>query len=168
MLEVNPISDSFSEVIPFLQVFENAFAAFGIELLDAVSFDLCLTGEAQLLFHLKFDGKPVSVPTGDARRVITLHHLIAGDNIFISPGQDMMNTGIAVSRWGSLIKDKTWFAFTILDAFFKNMVLLPEFQMFFFVLREIYPVIDRYKHGNPPCIEFQIPSTKSLLNKLKY
>ena len=56
MLEVNPISDSFSEVIPFLQVFENAFAAFGIELLDTVSFDLCLTGEAQLLFHLKFDG----------------------------------------------------------------------------------------------------------------
>jgi hypothetical protein len=66
----------------------------------------------------------------------------------------MMNTGIAVSRWGSLIKDKTGFAFTILDAFFKDMVLFPEFQMFFFVLREIYPAIDRYKHKPPPTIKF--------------
>ena len=64
MLQVHPEADALGQGVPLLEVFEDALAAEGVELGDAVVFDLRLAGEAELLLDFELDRQPVGVPAG--------------------------------------------------------------------------------------------------------
>jgi hypothetical protein len=65
---------------------KGAFSAALVELLYSTIFDLRFVGDAQLSLYLQFYGKAMGIPPRPARSIVTLHGLIAGDDILEHPG----------------------------------------------------------------------------------
>ena len=68
------------------------------------------------------------IPAGLTLHLVTLHRLIATNNILQRTGNDMVNTRHSVRAWGSLIKYERRFPVPLGYALFKNLVLLPSLQ----------------------------------------
>jgi hypothetical protein len=145
-LEVDPESDSLGYLLEFSDVAEDALAAEGVELLDAVSLYLFFAGKAELLFHIKLYGEPVSIPPGDTGRIITLHRFKTRDYVLYDSRHDCMNAGAAVSGRRTLVKVESRAAFPVFDAFFESLLFFPHPQDVFFHLRKIRFTAYRFKH----------------------
>ncbi len=149
VLHVHPVADTLGQLVPLLEIAEDAFAAFGVELGDAVLLYLGFAREAELLLDLKLDRQAVGIPAADARGIVALHYLVARDNILEDAGQHVMDAGAAVGSGRPLVEDEALAAFPGRHAAAEDIALLPAGQDWRLHLREIHPAVHRLKHNNP-------------------
>ena len=133
VIHVHPVGDALRQVLPRLDVAHDALAAAGVEAVDAVGLDLLLAGQAQLLLHLQLHGQAVGVPPTLADDAVAAHGLVAGDDVFEDPCEDVVDAGGAVGRGRALVEHEQGLLLVHLPAPFglrppKDVALSPEAQ----------------------------------------
>ena len=83
MLHVRPITDGIAHLFPFAFIFPNRLLAFVNKRKHAVTLDLLLAVQSEQLFHFKFNGKSVRIPTRFAQHVKAFHRAVAGNDILL-------------------------------------------------------------------------------------
>ena len=68
----------------------------------------------------------MSIPPCLARHLIALHGAVARDHVLDDPGQHVADMGLAVSGGRAIVKGIGLSLFAGFDAFFKDVVILPE------------------------------------------
>ncbi|MPM33921.1 hypothetical protein SDC9_80502 [bioreactor metagenome] len=81
VFHIRPEADPVGHLFPLGLVLPDRLFTFLDERLDAVSFDLLLAVETELFFHFDLHGQAVGIPAGFAEHVVTLHGLVARDDI---------------------------------------------------------------------------------------
>jgi hypothetical protein len=74
----------------------------------------------------------VAVPTEAAFDFFAFHGLIAGDYVFDCAGDEMPEMRESGGKGGSVVKDVFALSFSLGYGLFKDTVLLPESENFFF------------------------------------
>ena len=97
LVEVDPIAHALRENCELIDVLEYRRAALGVELGHAVSLDVGLAREAELLLDGDLYGQAVTVPASDTRDVVTLHRLEAREHVLEHASFDVVCTRLAVS-----------------------------------------------------------------------
>ena len=120
-------------------------------------------GEAQFLFDFKLNRQSVSIPAGDAGGIITLHDLIAGNNILKGAGQDMMNTGAAVGGGRTFVKIEPRAPSTVCNTFFEYFIFFPQLKSIFFHLRKTGMGVYRTKHKEYLFLSFKLSPLPQIL-----
>ena len=131
MLHVRPITDGIAHLFPFAFIFPNRLLAFVNKRKHAVTLDLLLAVQSEQLFHFKFNGKSVRIPTRFAQHVKAFHRAVAGNDILHGAGQNMPDMRPAVSCGRSVIESVSRFALGLFNGFLEDAVCLPEFQNLF-------------------------------------
>jgi hypothetical protein len=79
--------------------------------------------------------------------MITLHRLVAADNVLIKTSQYMMDSWAAISCGWAFIKGIMRPTFSDFDALVKNSLLFPEAEDIFFQLKKVNLGIYFPEHG---------------------
>ena len=137
VLHVRPITYAVGHDLPLVLIFPHGFLALLDERLDAVALDVLLAVHAELLFHLEFDGEPVGIPARLPADIEPLHGLVAGDDVLHDAGEDMPDVGLAVRGGRTVVEIESLAALVFLDALFKDLIFLPEFENSLFAFHEI-------------------------------
>ena len=128
IVEVEPETESPRELVPLVQIGEDARLAFLVEGLDPVFLYLILSVEAQLVLHLDLDGQPVRVPARLPHDTVTPHRLVPADEILDRAGHGMVHAGPAVRGRRALVEDEGIVGGTFLDAAGEDAFPLPELE----------------------------------------
>ena len=120
--EANPLGHPF----PLALILPHRFLTFLNERLDAVSLDLLLAVQAQLLFHLQLHRQAVGIPPRLAQHLLALHGLVAGDQVLDGPGLDMADVGLSVGRGRAVVEGEGVPALALVDGLLKDVLPLPE------------------------------------------
>ena len=147
MFEVDPEPHLFGHLGPVVDVVENTLPAELVERLDAVSLDILLAVQLQLLLDLDLDRQAVRVPPTLALGLESAHGLVAGKEVLHRPGEDVMNAGTAVGRGGALVENKEGLPLPLPDASGEDVLFFPEAAHFLFHLREVGAGGDFLEHG---------------------
>ena len=146
VFHVQPEADSLGEFLPALEVAQDAFTAANVELIDPELLDLGLIIEAQFLLYLQLDRQAVGIPASLAEGAESLHCLVAGDDVLVDAGEDMMNARVAVDSRRPIVEGKLRAVLMELGALFKDAVLLPEIQDMLLHLGEAHLTANRFEH----------------------
>ena len=79
----------------------------------------------------------MAVPTEAALNLLSLHCLIAGNNIFDCGRNEVSEMGQTGGKWWTVIKNVLFGTFTLRDGLFESVIVRPELKDFLFLLREI-------------------------------
>jgi len=63
--------------------------------------------------------------------VITLHGLVAREDVLKASSKHMVDTGLAIRRGRPFIKTELWPILGLIQRLLKNVMLTPEFQHLF-------------------------------------
>ena len=134
VIHIRPESDGAGELFPHALIFPYTLLALLHEGLDAVSLDLILAFDADLLLDFQLYRKTVGVPAGLSRHLVSLHGAVAGNHILDDSGQHMADMGLSVGRRRSVIKHVDRIILAVFDTLLENAVLFPELYdlLFFF------------------------------------
>ena len=146
ILHIRPIPDTIGHFLPLVGVFPNGFLTFFDKRLDAVLFDFLLTVDAELFFDFQFHGQTVSIPTRFAQNVITLHRLVARDNILHNASENVSDMRFTVRSGRTVIKTEFGITFVLFYALFKNVLLFPKSENLLFAINEIQICFNRFVH----------------------
>ena len=146
VLHVDPVAHAPCEVFPHVLVFEDGLAAFGVELGDAVLLDLAFVLQPKLLLDFDFDGQAVRVPAGFAMNLESAHGLIAADQIFDRPGENVVDAGFAVRGRRAFVERVVGRILAGFDAFLEDSVLFPVVENLLFEIRQAHFVGYRLEH----------------------
>src|SRR5690606_17781615 len=138
IFEVHPVGDALGELLPLLDVAEDALAALLVELRDAVFLDLRFLREAELLLDLDLDGQAVRVPAALAQHVIAAHRFVAREHVFEGAGQDVMRAGPPVGGRRALVEYVPRPALTLAHCAVENVARAPEVKLVLLNLLNVY------------------------------
>ncbi len=96
MLQIQPISDAFGKLIPFLFKPPHGLFAFCVKCSNAELFNVSFCFRFDFLFNLKFNRKPVRIPARFAQHIISLQGFIPAHNILKYARNHMMQPGTCV------------------------------------------------------------------------
>ena len=85
-----------------------------------------------------FNGETVSIPACFARHVVTLHGLVAREDVLEAARQHMVNTRLAICRRWTFIETELRTTLGLLERLLKNVMLAPKIQHLFF---EVWSVV---------------------------
>ena len=103
MVEVDEIAHTLSQLTPFRGELHHVFATFAVVVfrrnifLTLLVIYICFC-DAQFFFHTQLDRQSMSIPSGFAFHLESLHGLVAVEGIFDRTSEHMVNAGMAVSR----------------------------------------------------------------------
>ncbi len=105
-----------------------------------------------MFLDLVLDRQAVRVPAGFSRHVVAAHGLVARVDVLEAPGQDVMDTGLAVcGRWPFIEREQRP-ALAHVQRLLEDVVLAPEFEYFGLDRRPVVPAFDFAKtHDSQPC-----------------
>ena len=103
VVHVDPVADAGGHGLPLFYVTEHAVAAFLVECLDAVFFNLFFAFEAKRFLDLELHGQAVGVPAAFALDAEALHGSVTADDVFEDPGEGVVDAGAAVGRGRALV-----------------------------------------------------------------
>ncbi len=135
VVEIEPEAELLRELEPFVEILEDALAALLVERGDAVTLDLVLAVEAELVLDFDLDGKAVRVPAGLADDAVPLHRLIAADEILDRAREGVMNAGTSVRGRRPLVEHEGARGRPLLDAALEDAIRFPEGEDLRFELR---------------------------------
>ena len=130
VIHVSHICHAVGHLRPHIRVGKNRFAAFFVEFLDAVSFDILLAGESELFFHFDLDRKAMGIPAALSLYLIALHGLVAVDGILERSCHHVVDARLAVRCRRSFIEYKGRRALARGDAFVQQVFFLPFRDLF--------------------------------------
>ena len=128
VVHVHPEADAVGHFLPLADVAEDAFAAFRVELFDAVLFDVALAGETQFLLDAQLHGQAVGVPAALAEHLVALHGLVAAHYVLEDAGQHVMDAGAAVGRGRAIVEHEARRALALRSGAAEDVALLPVLQ----------------------------------------
>jgi len=70
----------------------------------------------------------VGIPAGLAAYLESAHGLVAVECVLDGAAQDVVDAGMAIGRGRAFEENKLRLAFTLVDTFVENIVLLPRFE----------------------------------------
>src|SRR5207237_10734145 len=114
VLEVDPDPHLLGHLGPLIDVLEDTLPAELVEGLHAVTLDVLLAVQFELLLDLDLDGEAMSVPAALALRMESAHGLVAGKEVFHRPGQDVVDAGEPIGCRRSLIENEGRLALPLL------------------------------------------------------
>ena len=123
ILQADPESNPVGQALPVLDIVESGAAAELVEAGNAVLFDLCLAGKAELFLHRDLNRQSVGIPAAAAHHMVAAHTLVAREYIFKSPRQDMVHARHAVGGWRAFVEDKLRTALALGAGFFEDSAL---------------------------------------------
>ena len=126
VVHVNPEADAVGQLLPFPDVAKDTLAALGVELSHAIVLDGLLAVEIQLLLDLQLHGKAMRIPAPLPEDMVATHGLVAGEEVFENPSQDVMSSRNPVCGGWPLIKHVSRRTLTNLQALLENLVLFPK------------------------------------------
>ena len=115
MLHVCPEAHGKGKILPHALIFPDVLLAELNKRSNSVGFDLVLTVDADLLFHLQLHRKSVGVPSGLPRYHLALHGLVTRNQILDASGKHVSDMGLAVRCWRAVIEHITRIPFMLLD-----------------------------------------------------
>ncbi len=125
-VHVYPEGQAVGHLLPLLLILPDRLFALLNEGLDAKGLNLILAVKAQFLLHLQLHRQPVGVPAADAKDILALHHLVAGNQILHGPGDHVPDVGLAVGSWRPLVKGEFLLALIMGQGFCHDIVLFPK------------------------------------------
>ena len=141
MVEVHPTALTVHVFTPFVGVFEHGSTAGVVELGDAHLVDVVDRIDAEFLLRLKLGGQAVRVPSEHAVDLVTLHGLVARDDILRVAGQQVAVVRQAVGKRRAVEEHELvlaviagWAAF---HGFVEGVVGIPIIQHGLFELGEV-------------------------------
>ncbi len=151
LVKVNPIAHPVGKLLPFLDQLESRFAAQFVETVDAIRLDLAFIGKAKLFLHADLDRQTVRIPPAAPHNVITLHQLIAREDILESACQGMVHAGFAVGSRRPFIehivvRPLRCLQRPLLAGFGEDAVQLPEIEHFLFEQGDLQLRRDGFEH----------------------
>jgi len=129
VIQADPVGHPLGELLPLIDVAEDALAAFFIEGRHAVGLDLALVPQAKLLFDLDLDRQAMRVPAPLAQNVVAVHRLVAGEHVLVGAGQHMVRPRFAVRSRRAFVKDIAWPILALALGALKDALLPPEFEL---------------------------------------
>ena len=130
-LHVDPVAHAFGQALPEVLVLEHGLAALGVEAVDAVLLDLFLVPDPELSLDLDLHRQSVRVPSGLAVYLVSAHRLVPAHEVLDRSRHYMMDAGLAVRGWRSLIKREVG-SIGAVHALFEDAVGLPDLERVFF------------------------------------
>ena len=116
IVEINPETHATSHLAKFINVTLYGFTTLIVKSCDSKFFDIAFSREAELFFYRNFNGEAVAIPTCLTDYLMTLHRLIAREEIFKYTCFDVMCAWLAIgSRW-ALVESPARCAITRGDA----------------------------------------------------
>ncbi len=131
VIQADPIAHALGQFFPIIEIAQHALATFFVVFSDAIDFDLALNLDAEFLLDLDLDGQAMRIPTAFAQHTVTIHHLIAREQIFERPRQNMMDTGLAVGSWRPFIENIVRLTFALTERALENLLLAPKVKLLF-------------------------------------
>ena len=130
MIHIHPVTHLLREVTPLGGVHHHVLTTLAVIVFYRDIFlgffivDICL-GNTQVFLHTQLDRQSVGIPSGLSVHLITLHGLIAVESIFDGTRQHVVNTGVTVSRWRSLIEYELGASFALGYRTVEQIFLIP-------------------------------------------
>ena len=103
---VEPVTGALGELLPVALVLEDALAAEGVELLDAIGLDVLLPLEAELLLDLELDREAVGVPPRLPGDLPPLGDAEPADEVLDGAAEDVVDPRAAVGRGRTFEEDE--------------------------------------------------------------
>ncbi len=137
MFHISPEANDIGEFFPHAFVLPDRFTTFLNKRLDAVSFNLFLAVDTNLLLDFELDRQTVCIPASLAKDPLALHRSKAWQHILDDTRQDMADMRLAISCWWAIVKRERITAFTLINCFLRDIVCFPEFADFLLAFHEI-------------------------------
>ncbi len=137
MLHIQPAADAPGELLPFLDVFKDAFPTKLVKLSYTILLDFSFPAKTKGTLHLELYRQSMGVPPCLARYMIAFHCLVPADNILEQTREHMMNTRTAIGRRRTFIEGIMLSSSPCFNAFVKDTILLPKTKDKLFDLGEI-------------------------------
>ena len=128
LIKIDPEAHAFSHGGKRIHVTCNRFATLIVEGSDSIFFDIALTRETEFFFNSNFNRKSMTVPSSFTCDVLSLHCLIARENIFKYTRFNMVRARHSICSWGTFIKCPRCTAGTRLCALMEDVVIAPEMK----------------------------------------
>jgi len=106
VVQVHPEGDPLGHASPGAFVGHHRLPALPVEGLDPILLDRLLAREAQALLHLDLHRQSVAIPTSLAANPEALHRLVAGEQVLVGPGLDVVDSRVAVGRGRAFVEDE--------------------------------------------------------------
>ncbi len=141
----DPPRHASDDLFPLFCISQNNRAALFIEGRNAKSFDGGCAGQLFCLLDLVFHGQTMAVPPKAADHIVPFHRLVAEDNIFDRPRQNVAIVRQSSCEGRPVVKGKVGLVFPFFQRFFENALLLPEVEDALFPFGDRFFLI-RLKH----------------------
>ncbi len=125
IVEVYPVSHAPREVVPQVFVAEDAGAAGGVVLFDAVRLDLASILEPEFLLDLDLNGQSVRVPSRFPLHAEALHRLVTTEDVLDGARHHVMDARPAVGGGRSFVKREGGRVAAVREALLEDLRLVP-------------------------------------------
>ena len=129
IVQVNPESGAFGQLLPFIDVLKDIRPTLGVELSHAIFFNLRLALEAQLFLNFNLDGQAMGIPAAASQAVEALHHFIAREHILEGARQHVMTAGFAIGCGRTFIKHVARRVFAALGRALEDSIETPIIEL---------------------------------------
>ncbi|CAB4780408.1 unannotated protein [freshwater metagenome] len=148
--QIDPVTNTLGELFKLPDVGMNALATEARELGNTdFFFNGLLARDPEALFDFDLYRQPVGVPAGTTLDKVALHCLVSAEKVLIDTGPDVVQSRLAVGRWGTLVKDPRGRPFALLHRAGEDIVLTPTDELGFFERDEIDLSTDWTEHKSP-------------------
>ena len=130
MVEIYKIAHLFGQLAPFGRELHHVFTTFSVVVLCRDIFFRVLVvdiflGDTKFFLYANLDWKSVSIPTGFAFHLESLHGLVAVEGVLDGTCKHMVDAGMAVGRGRTLEEDVLWTSLSFIDCLVEDVVFLP-------------------------------------------
>ena len=139
---VDPEADPLGQLVPLVDVAQHRLPAARVELGDAVSLDIRLGGEAELLLDLELHRQAVAIPARLAGHEVAAHRAVAGKDVLEDPAEHVARVRAAVGGGRALVEDVRRRALAAPDGLAEHIPLTPALEHPLLELRERLGGID--------------------------
>ena len=140
IVKIDPECGAFGQLFPLVDVLEDIGSTLGVELGNAIFFNLTLVFETEFLLDLNLNRQSVCIPAAAAQAIVPLHDLVAREHIFESARQHMVAARLAICRRGTLIKDISGRILATLGRPFEDSIETPKVELLLLELIDDFTV----------------------------
>ena len=137
VLDVDPVADPLGQPVPVLEELEDRLAALGVELGDAVSLDVRLGVEPELLLDRDLHRQAVAVPAALALDVAAAHGLVAREDVLERAGDHVVGAGAPVGGRRALVEHVRLSALAAADRLAEDVAITPALEDLLLELGEV-------------------------------
>ncbi len=138
VVQVYPEAHALGQLFPVFEIAQDTFAALPVELRDSIFLDLALMLEAEFFFDFDLNWQTVRIPAAFTQYVMAGHNLVTREDILERTRQHVMDTGSAIRRRRSFVKDVARPLFTLRERALERFILPPESKLLLLQLWDVH------------------------------